>query len=73
LRRIEAFSNEENAPKYEQFLLQDKLAVGIFEALQLRQRRRASTNLTRRANHQHIFIVARIKPAPKNPPRAFSI
>ena len=29
--------------------------------------------LTRRANHRHIFIVARIKPAPENPPRAFSI
>jgi hypothetical protein len=27
--------------------------------------------LTRRANHWHIFIVARIKPAPENPPRAF--
>jgi hypothetical protein len=25
----------------------------------------------RRANHRHIFIVARIKPAPENPPRAF--
>ena len=33
----------------------------------------ASNNLTRRANHRHIFIVARIKPAPENPPRAFSI
>jgi len=29
--------------------------------------------LTRRANHRHIFIVARIKPAPENPPRAFWI
>src|SRR5271169_3647041 len=29
--------------------------------------------LTRRANHRHILIVARIKPAPENPPRAFSI
>jgi hypothetical protein len=27
--------------------------------------------LTRRANHGHIFIVARIKPAPENPLRAF--
>jgi hypothetical protein len=27
--------------------------------------------LTRRANHRHIFIVARIKPALENPPRAF--
>jgi hypothetical protein len=27
--------------------------------------------LTRRANHRHIFIVATIKPAPENPPRAF--
>jgi hypothetical protein len=27
--------------------------------------------LTRRANHRHIFIVARIKPAPENPSRAF--
>src|SRR5450631_2810046 len=27
--------------------------------------------LTRRANHRHIFIVARIKPAPENPLRAF--
>jgi hypothetical protein len=27
--------------------------------------------LTRRANHRHIFIVARNKPAPENPPRAF--
>jgi hypothetical protein len=27
--------------------------------------------LTRRANHRHIFIVARIEPAPENPPRAF--
>jgi hypothetical protein len=27
--------------------------------------------LTRRANHWHIFIVARIKPAPENPLRAF--
>jgi hypothetical protein len=27
--------------------------------------------LTRRANHRHIFIVAKIKPAPENPPRAF--
>jgi hypothetical protein len=27
--------------------------------------------LTRRANHRHIFIVARIRPAPENPPRAF--
>jgi hypothetical protein len=33
----------------------------------------ASNNLTRRANHQHIFIVARIKPAPENPARAFLI
>jgi hypothetical protein len=33
----------------------------------------ASNNLTRRANHRHIFIVARIKPAPENPPRAFCI
>jgi hypothetical protein len=24
-----------------------------------------------RANHRHIFIVATIKPAPENPPRAF--
>jgi hypothetical protein len=27
--------------------------------------------LTRRANHRRIFIVARTKPAPENPPRAF--
>jgi hypothetical protein len=27
--------------------------------------------LIRRANHLHIFIVARIQPAPENPPRAF--
>jgi hypothetical protein len=27
--------------------------------------------LTRRANHRHIFIVARIRPAPENPLRAF--
>jgi hypothetical protein len=27
--------------------------------------------LTRRANHRHIFIVARIEPAPEDPPRAF--
>jgi hypothetical protein len=27
--------------------------------------------LTRWANHLHIFIVATIKPAPENPPRAF--
>jgi hypothetical protein len=27
--------------------------------------------LTRRANHRHIFIAARIEPAPENPPRAF--
>jgi hypothetical protein len=27
--------------------------------------------LTRRANRRHIFIVARIKPAPENPLRAF--
>jgi hypothetical protein len=27
--------------------------------------------LTRRANHRHIFIVARTKLAPENPPRAF--
>jgi hypothetical protein len=27
--------------------------------------------LTRRANHRHIFIVAIMKPAPENPPRAF--
>jgi hypothetical protein len=27
--------------------------------------------LTRRANHRHIFIVARIEPAPENPLRAF--
>jgi hypothetical protein len=33
----------------------------------------ASSNLTRRANHRHIFIVARIKPAPENPLRAFLI
>jgi hypothetical protein len=31
-----------------------------------------SNNLTRRVNHRHIFIVARIKPAPENPPRTFS-
>jgi hypothetical protein len=31
----------------------------------------ASNNLNRRANHRHIFIVARIKPVPENPPRAF--
>ena len=31
-------------------------------------------SLTRRANHRHIFIIARIsKPAPGNRPRAFSI
>jgi hypothetical protein len=31
-------------------------------------------NLTRRANHRHIFIIARIlEPAPGNWPRAFSI
>jgi hypothetical protein len=28
-------------------------------------------NSTSRANHRHIFIVARIKPAPENPLRAF--
>jgi hypothetical protein len=27
--------------------------------------------LTRRANHRHFFIVARTKPPPENPPRAF--
>jgi hypothetical protein len=27
--------------------------------------------LTHRANHRHIFIVARIEPAPENPLRAF--
>jgi hypothetical protein len=33
-----------------------------------------SKNLTRRANHRHIFIIARIlEPAPGNWPRAFSI
>jgi hypothetical protein len=31
----------------------------------------ATNNLTPRANHRHIFIVARIRPAPENPPRAF--
>jgi hypothetical protein len=30
-----------------------------------------SNNLTRRANHWHIFIIVRIKPAPENPSRAF--
>jgi hypothetical protein len=32
-----------------------------------------SKNLTRRANHRHNFNVARIKPAPGNRSRAFSI
>jgi len=30
-----------------------------------------SKNLTRRANHRHIFIVASIEPAPGNRPRVF--
>ncbi|WP_154072590.1 hypothetical protein [Bradyrhizobium erythrophlei] len=35
---------------------------------------RFGKNLTRRANHRHIFIIARIlEPAPGNWPRAFSI
>jgi glycyl-tRNA synthetase alpha subunit len=34
-------------------------------------RTRFGQYLTRRANHRHIFIVARIKPAPENPLRAF--
>ncbi len=33
----------------------------------------AVNNLTRRANHRYVFIVARIRPAPENPPRAFCI
>jgi hypothetical protein len=38
------------------------------------RRRTNRKNLTRRANHQHIFIIARIsEPAPGNWPRAFSI
>ena len=32
----------------------------------------AKNILTRRANHRHIFIVARIKPAPENPLRALN-
>jgi hypothetical protein len=34
---------------------------------------RARKNLTRRANHRHIVIVATIEPAPGNRSRAFSI
>jgi hypothetical protein len=38
------------------------------------RRRTNRKNLTRRANHRHIFIIARIaEPAPGNRPRAFSI
>ena len=34
-------------------------------------RRSFQKNLTRRANHRHIFIIARIEPAPGNRPRVF--
>jgi hypothetical protein len=34
-------------------------------------RRSLQKNLTRRANHRHIFIIARIEPAPGNRPRVF--
>src|ERR1700731_3481863 len=37
-----------------------------------RRPHRPAKNLTRRANHRHIFIIARIEPAPGSRSRAFS-